>query len=201
MIPKGLIVSIQGYSQSTTQEMADIAVKNGAVAIRTDKPIEIDVDVIGLMKFRNKKYYITTSIKSIKYVSLVNDFVAIDSRRGNKCLQELYLFCESQGIQVVADIETLDDVKHILSLGLSPAYIATTFSFLENIQPNIELIKEIRKITEIPIIAEGGYEAEWQIRKAIEYGAGNVCVGRAISKINELTKDYVNIIKRSLLNV
>ena len=33
---KGLIVSIQGYSQPTTQELAEKAILGGAVAIRTD---------------------------------------------------------------------------------------------------------------------------------------------------------------------
>jgi N-acylglucosamine-6-phosphate 2-epimerase len=200
MIPKGIIVSVQNFSQSTTQELANICVENGAVAIRTDKPIECEVDLIGLMKLKNKKYYITTSIKSIDAVSLISDYVAIDSRKGNKEIPALYDYCLMRNINVVADIETIDDVKNILNKGLKPCYIATTFSFLENEQPNIELIKEIRNITNIPIIAEGGYYLERQIIKAIEYGANNVCIGRAVSKVNELTKDYVQMFMRGLID-
>lgn len=89
MIEQGIIVSVQGYSLSTAQELAEHAIAGGAVAVRTDVPLDIDADVIGLMKLRKRRFYITTTVKSIRNVSLSADIVAIDSREGNENLEEL----------------------------------------------------------------------------------------------------------------
>ena len=171
MIDKGLIVSIQGYSLSTTQELADICINSGAVGIRTDKPIESDVPVIGLLKFKDKKYYITTSIKTAENCSLMSNYVAIDCRKGNKGLSEIIEYCCHFNIEVVADIENIKDVENILKMKEKPSFISTTFSFFKTGLPNIELIRHIKSITDIPIIAEGGYYDRVSIEKAFKNGA------------------------------
>ena len=105
-------------------------------------------------------------------------------------MQFLYSFCHQNGINIVADIEKLEDFENILNICdkgkiVMPKYIATTFSNTNN-----ELIKTIKELRDIPVIAEGGYKAESDIMQAIEYGADNICIGHAISDIGGLTKDY-----------
>jgi len=196
MLEKGLIVSIQGYSFSTTQELAEHAIKGGAVAIRTDKPLEIEVPMIGLMKFKKKKFYITTSIKTIENVSFSTNYVAIDSREGNKDICDLYSFCKIHSIDIVADIGRIEDVEYLINFGCVPDYICTTFSFLYNDgYPDIQLIERIQKLIDVPIIAEGGFEHLYQIQQAMAAGANNVCIGKAISKVYEKTEEYVNMFK------
>jgi N-acylglucosamine-6-phosphate 2-epimerase len=187
---QGIIVSIQNYNKTTTQELAKKAIAGGAVAIRTDQPIKIKVPMIGLRKIPDRKYYITSEIWAIQQVMQYTKLIAIDSRSGNRNIEMLYAFCHVNQINIVADIETLEDVDSLLTLLdnkkiVMPKYIATTFS-----DNNIPLIKEIKKITDIPVIAEGGYAERGQIMFARQYGAHAVCIGEAISKIDNLTNKF-----------
>ena len=189
IINKGLIVSIQGYSQETTQELAMKAIEGGAVGIRTDQPVVNEVPVIGLKKLSDKKYYITTSREAIIEVSKWTNLIAIDSRKGNPDIDLLYAHCHVNNLKIVADIETLEDVISLLDLCnkkklIKPSYIATTFSY------NGHLVKEIKEITDIPIIAEGGYNKQISIGNVRLNGANNVCIGTAISDIKKLTEKY-----------
>ena len=84
---KGLIVSIQGYSKDTTQELATKCIEAKAIAIRTDIEINVDVPVIYLKKHevlnRKDQAYITSMIEDIKEIELYmkeKDFIAIDYR-------------------------------------------------------------------------------------------------------------------------
>jgi N-acylglucosamine-6-phosphate 2-epimerase len=181
---KGLIVSIQNWTQDTTNELASMAIKGGAIAIRTDKPLLSAIDIIGLKKDFTKEFYITPTIEDVKNVSEWADYIAIDSRIGNKEIEILYKYCRELNKKIVADIEDLKDVENIIKY--NPDYIATTFS-----KGNIELIKEIKNIADIPVIAEGGYDSKEKIKQAIKNGAHAICIGEAISDIFKLTKKFI----------
>lgn len=188
---KGIIVSIQKYTIETTQELAGIAIESGAVGIRTDQPILVDVPVIGLEK-NEKEYYITTTKEAILRIGKWADYIAIDSRKGNRDIGLLYAYCHINEFKIVADIEKVEDVSNLLRICfenkiIPPEYIATTFS-----KGNIDLIKQIKDITNIPVIAEGEYSLKWQIEKAKKLEANNICIGSAISDIYKLTKRFVN---------
>ena len=190
MIPKGLIVSIQKYSAYVTQELSLIAEGNGAVAIRTDQPINIVSPKIGLIKIPEKEFYITTTKEAINQVNKWADYVAIDSRKGNKDLSFLFAFCHQNGIKVVADIEKIEDFENIIEICekgkiAMPKAIATTFSNTNN-----DLIKQIKELRDITVIAEGGYSNEYDVMIALTNGADNICIGTAISDIGKLTKKY-----------
>jgi putative N-acetylmannosamine-6-phosphate epimerase len=188
---QGIIVSIQKFSKSTTQELAKKAIEGGAVAIRTDQAMKVKCDVIGLRKIPDRKYYITSELWAVKEVMQWTKLIAIDSRRGNTELEMLYAFCHINDISIVADIETIDDVTSLLKMLNerkinTPSYIATTFS-----NNNVFLIQQIKQITTIPIIAEGGYNRQLEIETAKKLGAYAVCIGEAISKIDCLTNKFV----------
>lgn len=181
---KGLIVSIQGYAQPTTDELAAIAIKNGASGIRTDRQIRVNAPVIGLKKFHGKQFYITTDREAISEVAVWADYVAIDSRRGNREIDLLYSHCHVKNIDIVADIEKIEDAENILSMcnGLNikkPAYFATTFSSCDT-----DLICQIRQICDIPVIAEGGYSSLPEITAAKQNGAVALCIGAAMEMGN-----------------
>jgi putative N-acetylmannosamine-6-phosphate epimerase len=194
MINKGVIVSIQGYSQATTQELANKAVKGGAVAIRTDQRINVDVPVIGLQKIPDKKYYITTSKEAIKQVMVWSNYIAIDCRKGNQELELLLSLCHVFSLKYVADIECEKDVNNLLTMcerkGLiQPAYISTTFGYKKDIEEKLSDIREIKEITRVPLIAEGGYEFAIDVSRATGY-TGRICIGTAISDVEKLTEKY-----------
>jgi N-acylglucosamine-6-phosphate 2-epimerase len=196
-LKKGLIVSIQKYSQSTTQELAEKAIEGGAIAIRTDQHIMVDVPVIALEKLENKKFYITTTRKAIKNC-IWGQYVAIDSRKGNIDIDLLYSYCHINEINIVADIANIEDVYNLLAICAklklkTPKFIATTFSMREG-YPNLLLIQQIKKCTRIPIIAEGGYSNTAYITAAMQNGANLICIGTAISDIKLITKEYQEFI-------
>ena len=198
MIEKGIIVSIQEYSTSTTQELVRAAIKGGAVAIRTNRPIYSDVPIIALEKIPGKKYYITTTKQAIQYCSF-GQYVAIDSRCGNQDLDLLLAFCHINEYSIAADIENIGDVKNIINICQSkkiemPKYLSTTFSFMETMKHDFQLIKEIKKIIDIPVIAEGKIKTIEDVKKAFDFGANNVCVGSEISDIKYLTKKFTEVI-------
>lgn len=190
---KGLIVSVQGYSLDTTQELANIAVQAGAVAIRTDQPINQEVPIIGLVKNFDYEYYITPTREDLIAISKHTDIAAIDSRKGNPNLKLLYSHAHVNNIKIVADIYTIEDVESILAMCekdkiVKPAYIATTFNFKKPFSEKRSLLKEIKRITDIPIIAEGGYKYKPEIED-IKGLVNNVCVGNAITGIEGKTKE------------
>lgn len=195
MIDKGIIVSIQNYNKTTTQELAKRAIEGGAVAIRTDQSIKVKVPVIGLRKIPGYEYYITSEQWAIQQVQPWADYIAIDSRKGNKNIEMLYAFCHVNNIDIVADIENIDDVRNLgMILNSSkialPKYIATTFHAIDGkCKPYI--ISWIRDYIDIPVIAEGQYNNDYNIKQAKKNGASNICVGEAISKIDCLTKKFV----------
>jgi putative N-acetylmannosamine-6-phosphate epimerase len=193
---QGIIASIQKYTLPTTQELVNSITENGVAGIRTDQPIKCNLPVIGLSKIPGKEYYITTEKKLIYEVAKWADYVAIDSRRGNREIDFLYAHCHTADIKIVADIEKIEDVQNILEICENlkikkPGYIATTFS-----NCNIELVSKIKEITEIPVIAEGGYKDREQIIKAKLNGASAVCIGSAIEMdclVNHYNQIWSNV--------
>jgi putative N-acetylmannosamine-6-phosphate epimerase len=194
MIPKGIIVSIQKYSGSTIQELTDNAIEGGAVAIRTDKPLNCDVPLIALEKLPDRKYYITTTKEAIQFCSWGN-YIAIDSRKGNQDLVYLYSFCHVNEYNIIADIEDFYDVATIIDICKKgnikkPSYFSTTFSFLKNNKHNFDLITQINNYCDIPVIAEGKIKSIDDVKRAFECGASNVCIGAEISDIQYLTNKF-----------
>lgn len=193
-IKSGLIVSIQKYTLQTTQELAEHAILAGAVAIRADQPIDVSVPIIGLVKIPDAEYYITTDIELIHNVAEWADYVGIDCRKGNPDLLHFLKKVQRREIPFVADIQTMDDYNNLIDNDIHPDYIATTFSMWNtNDVPDIEMLRILCNVSKTPIIAEGGYTDRYYIEHAIAAGAHCICVGKAISKIYEKTKDYVDL--------
>jgi putative N-acetylmannosamine-6-phosphate epimerase len=186
---RGIIVSIQEYSQGTTQELAERAVQAGAVAIRTDRPVQINIPVIGLKKFHQKAFYITTEEAAIDEVAGWAAYVAIDCRRGNKDRDDLLRHCMENDIAFVADIETYEDFE---AMPVIPEITATTFSSMLTGRQDYELIKKLAEKT--LVIAEGSIKSKEDARRAFASGAKYVCVGTEIMDIRRKVSEWVNSI-------
>ncbi len=186
-----LIVSVQGYTLPTTQEIADKCLKSGAVGIRTDQPIKIDNMLIGLVKDMDYANYITPTIDYINQVHEWGGLVAIDCRSSNENMSKLLKHCNDNQIEFIADIENYKDFAKVYAY--EPAAIATTFSFLETGKAEVELINKIRQLTDIEIIAEGGYSDIMSLKLAKQYGANYVCIGMGITEIEKITGVYSDI--------
>jgi len=208
-----IIVSCQAeeneplHGSGIMQKMAIAAVEGGASGLRVNTPEDIkavkqvsDLPIIGLQKDRDDSYEAFITVTEEQIDSLVKagaDIVAIDSTRVSRpvSLEKLYAYVRNNytSIKVVADISDIEDVKEIIDL--KPDFISTTLSgytpyTLGRPKPDFELIREIKKTTDIPIIAEGNYTSPEMIRRALLLGAYSVVVGGAITRPQQITKRF-----------
>lgn len=197
MFDRGIIVSIQGYTKEAAEELAFFAIEGGAVAIRTDQPIKCEKTLIGLEKIMDMEYYITTTKEAIDHVHEWTNLIAIDSRRGNPDLEVLYSYCHMENINIVADIQDAKDAENILKMCekkklVKPRFFATTFSLfsMQKIMPDVKAIWDTTNMSDIPVIAEGGYSDYKQVMTAQALGAYAICIGSEISDIRYLTEKY-----------
>jgi len=191
---KGLIVSIQGYSQPTTQELAEKAILGGAVAIRTDSEIKIQGPVIGLKKLYEKKYYMTNDRTAITDVMKWADYVSLDCRKGNDQIDLIISHCHVNNYKYIADIENIEDyhnLEKILNKNklIKPSYISTTFNIFNN-DSHEKFVKELSLLTN-NIIIEGGISQENEVYfYSRNKNVSNICIGAAISDIEKNTKRF-----------
>ena len=194
------------FGKETMVKMSIAAQMGGADAIRSLYPDVVkevknvvSIPIIGITKNRNLKgAFITTTKKDIdELVQAKADFIALDCTRRERPepLPELFNYLKSKypNIGIIADIADIDDVKNIIPL--KPDYIATTLSGYTDYSinrpcPDYELIREIIKITDIPVIAEGNLSTPLEARKAILNGAYAVTVGTAITRPQIITQRF-----------
>lgn len=197
-LKRGIIVSIQSKSSETTLELARDIQNAGAVAFRADKPIPLDLPVIGLQKRKvadcSREAYITDTVEEVEKVRQWADYVAIDYRFFNPNLKKISKHCKKYNIPVIADIQRWDDWINIKEHNLYFTYIATTFSlFNRGNHANTRLVKDLSREVPGKVIAEGGYKNTTLVKKAYENGAYAICIGMAITDVYKLTKRFVNI--------
>ncbi|MEG1462217.1 MAG: HisA/HisF-related TIM barrel protein, partial [Anaerorhabdus sp.] len=97
-------------------------------------------------------------------------------------------------VLIMGEISTVEEAKNILNLGFD--LISTTLSgYTEESKDiksvNLELIRQIKEITDLPIIAEGKIKTELEARQTLEAGAYSVVVGTAITRPEIITQRYV----------
>ena len=101
-------------------------------------------------------------------------------------------------VLVMGEISTLEEAKAVLPLGFD--IISTTLSgYTESSQDvksvNLELIRQIRGITDTPIIAEGKIAREEEAVEAMRAGAHAVVVGTSITRPEIITERYVGALR------
>lgn len=205
-----LIVSCQALADEALHgseimaKMALAAKMGGADGIRANSPEDIsaiknkvDLPVIGLWKneLENYEVYITPRYKEVKAVLKAGaDYVAIDctDRKRPEPLLDIFNQLRSEFPEkgIIADISSIEDFKKIKEL--APDYISTTLSgYTEKTKnrtrPDIDLVEELNKISNIPILAEGNYKNGKQAKKALQTGAYAVVIGAAITRPQVIT--------------
>lgn len=199
MIAKGIIVSVQGWSVETTQEMIIEIANAGAVAIRTDKKIDSRLPLIGLKKYkvreRREFAYITSSLEDVQDVERWTKIIAVDYRKLNEGLKEISDYAKEKGLIIIADIGTIEDYENIIENDYYHSSVATTLSVLyrDDYKPDFELIENLKKLECENIIAEGNFATRFQTERAFKLGVNNVCIGNAITDVFKLTKKFTSI--------
>jgi N-acylglucosamine-6-phosphate 2-epimerase len=211
----GLVVSVQAAPESplaAPEHLAAIAravEAGGAVGIRTEGVAAIAaireavrVPVIGLVKRRagGTDVYITPTVEdALAVVEAGADLIAVDATerpRADGVTGPQLVAAASAEVpgRIVADVDSLTAGRAAAEAG--PAAVATTLSGYTgttNAQaattgPDVDLVAELAREIDVPVLAEGRYATERDVAAAFAAGAFAVVVGTAITDPGALTR-------------
>ncbi len=189
--------------------MAQAAEQGGACGIRANGAADIKairaataLPIIGLNKRLRPEFpvYITPDFASAKAVAEAGaDIIAIDATRrprdGEALEQLIPQIRQSLGKPVMADVATLEEALHAVSLGADcvgttlSGYTEETLSKLRG-GPDFALLRALVARLPVPVIAEGRYETPGRAREALRLGAYAVVVGTAITNPREIARKF-----------
>lgn len=214
----GLIVSCQAASDSPLARpdiiaaLALTAERNGAVGVRIDHPIniravraEVTVPILGIEKILDDDFdvYITPTYASAARVRASGaDVIALDGtmrpRPNGETLRGIVARVQDElGCGVMADIATVEEgLAAVLDAGAN--LVGTTLSgytpeTYAHDAPDYELVEQLAKRLEVPVICEGRLHSPEDVRRAFDCGAFAVVVGTAITGVDRLVRDYAAV--------
>jgi N-acylglucosamine-6-phosphate 2-epimerase len=218
-IKGGLIVSCQAledeplHSSEIMMRMAKAALMGGAIGIRANSPVDcaaikqnIDLPIIAIYKkvYSTYEVFITPTIKEVEELLSINpEIIAVDAtnrpRPDGKTLEEFFKEIKQlySGL-IMGDVSNLEEGIEAERIGFD--IVSTTLSgytdyTLDRQKPDIKLIKNLKDILKIPVIAEGNIESPIQARNCLNAGAWSVVVGGAITRPQLITKKFADYIK------
>ena len=222
VLKRGLIVSCQAleneplHSSFIMSKMAYAAKLGGAIAIRANTFDDITaiknatgLPVIGIVKrcYADSDVYITPTMKEADEVAVSGaEIISLDAtlrkRPFDESLADLVKNIRKKYPEkfIMADISTLEEAQNACTLGFD--LISTTLSsYTEYTKgrhlPDLDLLEEIVKATDIPVIAEGGIWTIDDLASAVKKGAYAAVIGTAITRPLEITRRYV----KSLIDI
>lgn len=206
-----LIVSVQAYpgeplrNPETMAQMARACELGGAAAIRCQGLSDIsaikgrvEIPVIGLWKEGHEGVYITPTLRHARAcVAAGADIVAIDAtsrpRPDGRTLEETVVPLKEEGVLLMADCMTIEDIRHAVDLGfdivsttLSHGTAAIDCTMADG--PDLPLLRQAAsEFPELPVVCEGRVHTPADARAAIDAGAWSVVVGTAITHPTSIT--------------
>lgn len=212
----GLIVSCQASADSPLAEppmiaaLALAAERNGAVAVRIDGAANIaavhervSIPILGIEKLRADalEVYITPTYQSAARVAGAGaDVLAIDgtprTRPNRELLRDIVSRIHSElGLPVMADIATVEEAIAAVETAGSDLVSTTLSGYTRetksSARPNFELVERLTSRLKVPVICEGHLRSVEDVRRAFDSGAFAVVVGKAITGIDWLVRQYV----------
>lgn len=217
----GLIVSCQAledeplHSSEIMARMANAASLGGAVGIRANTPDDCsaikcstNLPMIAIYKkvYDNCDVFITPTIEEVKKLLAVSpEIIAVDAtkrtRPNGKTLEEFFKEIKEiyDGL-IMADISTIGEGIEAERIGFD--MVSTTLSgytdySLNRPKPDIDLVKNLKEVLNIPVIAEGNIDSPTIALECLNNGAWAVVVGAAITRPHLITKKFVDMINNS----
>ena len=214
-----LIVSCQAledeplHSSFIMGRMAYAAYVGGAGGIRANtvediKEIKknVSLPIIGIIKkvYDNCNVYITPTIREVE--ALVNEgvqIIAIDAtkreRPDKKDLKDFINEVKKKypNQLIMADISSVDEALYAEEIGFD--MVGTTLVGYTEYTKNFKALEELEKViktVKIPVIAEGNIDTPLKAKNALELGAFAVVVGGAITRPQQITKKFVDEMKK-----
>lgn len=213
-----LIVSCQAladeplHSSFIMGRMAIAAKEGGAVAIRAQGVSDINeikkvakLPIIGIIKrvYNDSEIYITPTIKEVdELLETECEMIALDAtkrkRPNNENIQDLVDDIHENGKLAMADVSTLEEGIEAEKIGFD--CISTTLSGYtayskQSNKVDFELLEELIKTVKIPVICEGKINTPEELKKAFELGAYSAVVGGAITRPQQITKRFTDVLK------
>ena len=211
----GLIVSCQAPDGSPLNDpriisaMALAASNHGAVAVRINGEANIratrervTIPIIGIQKDVTPGYpvYITPTYEvAARLKESGADLIALDGTsrprpHGEKIEDLISRIQGSLGLPVMADIATLEEGLFVAEWGAD--LVATTLcGYTEETQgvelPALELVNNLSRRIEVPVVCEGGVASPRAMVEAFEEGAFAVVVGTAITGVDRLLELFI----------
>jgi N-acylglucosamine-6-phosphate 2-epimerase len=180
----------------------------GAVAIRAEGLAsieairkEVSVPIIGLIKrFNSSPIYITPDLDDVRnLVEAGADIVAVDAtdrlREGGVTSANFIAEAVASigSVPIMADVDSLSSA--VIAAQAGAQLVGTTLSGYTGgeipVHPDIDLVREIASVLQLPIIAEGRYSSAEDVQRALDYGAHAVCIGTSLTDPWTLTKRLV----------
>ncbi|MEK0181840.1 N-acetylmannosamine-6-phosphate 2-epimerase [Microcoleus anatoxicus] len=214
-IPTGLIVSCQAPTDSPLHDpiviaaMARSAVNQGAAGVRIDTPShiaavrqQISAPIIGIWKQQlpGCEIYITPRFEDARAIADAgSDIIAIDATLRNRPLPEADLktfiarIHTELGKLVMADVDTIEAAIAAAQAGadtVATTLFGYTFETKHLGPPGFQLLAEIIKEINLPVICEGGISSPEMAKKALYLGAKAVVVGTDITGIDNKVAAY-----------
>lgn len=218
MVRGKLIVSCQALSDEPLHssfimgKMAMAAKEGGASAIRAQGVDDINeikrvtnLPVVGIIKrnYDDSDIYITPTIKEV-YELLETDceMIALDAtgrkRPNNENVKDLLCAIHRRGKIAMADVSTLKEGIEAERLGFD--CVSTTLSGYTPYSTKCDgvdfcLLEKLVGILDIPVICEGRISTPEDLKRAFDLGAYSAVVGGAITRPQQITKRFTDILK------
>lgn len=213
-----LIVSCQAlvdeplHSSFIMGRMAKAAKEGGAVGIRAQGVNDINeikkvtgLPVIGIIKvnYNDSDIYITPTKKEIDDLLTTEcEMIALDAtgrrRPNDEKLKDLVDYIHENNRLAMADISTLEEGVEAEKLGFD--CVSTTLSgytpySTQSDEADFKLLKKLVKTVKIPVICEGKINTPEDLRQAFDLGAYSAVVGGAITRPQQITRRFTNVLK------
>lgn len=214
-----LIVSCQAYMgeplrhPETMAQMARACELGGAGGIRCQGLSDIsaikgrtEVPVIGIWKEGHEGVYITPTLRHARAcVAAGADIVAVDAtdrpRPDGKTLEDTVHPLKEEGVLVMADCATIEDIRHAFAIGCDIA--STTLSHPGAAidcgmadGPDVALVRQATtEFPDKPIICEGRVHTPADAKAAMDAGAWAVVVGTAITHPTSITSWFAEAVE------
>lgn len=215
----GLIVSCQAleneplHSSFIMSRMAVAAELSGAVGIRANTVSDITeirkavhLPMIGIIKrvYDDSDVYITPTMAEVDALMETGvEIIAMDAtdrlHTGGKSLDEIFSRVRRKYPDqlFMADCSCYEEALHAAEIGFD--CVGTTMAGYTPYTkgtplPDFTFIEKISKAVKVPVIAEGGIHYPQQLRQALDAGAFCAVVGGAITRPQEITKRFVEVL-------
>ncbi len=199
------------YKEDCMEAMMASVINGGASGLRVAGARDVrnakkfNIPVIGLTKPEKlpsnwrEVVYITPTLKEVnELIEADADIIAFDGTsrdRGNCSLKEIIDAIHRANKLAMADISTLEEGVNCSNLGadiISTTLAGYTMESGEPTEgPDYELLKELVKNINKPVILEGRIWEPKEVTKAFELGAFSVVIGSAITRPQLITKRFI----------